>query len=116
PQIPPLDVRLNADYTWRAWSVGALWRIVAPQRRYTLHEGNVVGQDFGPSAGFGVVSLHAQYDLDKRTQFSIGVDNLFNKAYSEHLNLAGNAGFGYSGGVAIMEPGRTIWGRLRFRM
>lgn len=116
PQIPPLDVRLNADYTWRAWSVGALWRIVAPQRRYTLHEGNVVGQDFGPSAGFGVMSLHAQYDLDKRTQFSIGVDNLFNKAYSEHLNLAGNAGFGYSGGVAIMEPGRTIWGRLRFRM
>lgn len=116
PQIPPLDLRLNADYAWRAWSVGSLWRIVAPQRRYAMHEGNVVGQDFGPSAGFGVVSLHAQYDLDKRTQLSIGVDNLFDKAYSEHLNLAGNAGFGYPGGVAVMEPGRTIWGRLRLRM
>jgi iron complex outermembrane receptor protein len=116
PQIPPLDVRLSADYTWRNWSVGGLWRIVAPQRRFALHEGNVVGQDFGPSAGFGVVSLHAQYDIARNTQLSIGVDNLFDKAYAEHLNLAGNAGFGYPGTTPVMEPGRTFWGRLRFRM
>ncbi|SDB82972.1 TonB-dependent copper receptor [Paraburkholderia lycopersici] len=116
PQIPPLDVRLSADYAWRGWSAGGLWRLVAPQRRYALHEGNVVGQDFGPSAGFAVVSVHAQYDVDKHTQLSLGIDNLFDKAYSEHLNLAGNAGFGYPGGTPLMEPGRTVWGRVRFRM
>jgi len=116
PQIPPLDVRLSADYTWRNWTLGGLWRIVAPQRRYALHEGNVVGQDFGSSAGFAVMSLHAQYDITRNTQLLIGVDNLFDKAYSEHLNLAGNAGFGYPGTTPVMEPGRTFWGRLRFRM
>jgi len=116
PQIPPLDARFTADYSRGAWSVGGLWRVVAAQRRYARGEGNVVGQDFGPSAGFGVVSLHAQYDFDRRTQLTLGVDNLFDRAYSEHLNLAGNAGFGYPAGTPVMEPGRTVWARLRFRL
>jgi len=116
PQIPPLDARFTVDYARGAWSVGGLWRVVAAQRRYALHEGNVVGQDFGPSAGFGVVSLHAQYDFDRRTQLSVGVDNLFDRAYSEHLNMAGNAGFGYPAATPVMEPGRTLWARVRFRL
>ena len=116
PQIPPLEMRLSADYTWREWSVGGLWRVVAPQRRYALHEGNVVGQDFGPSAGFGVVSVNAQYNFNKSAQLSIGIDNLFDKAYTEHLNLAGNAGFGYAASTPIMSPGRTFWGRLRIKI
>lgn len=116
PQIPPLDARFTADYTHGAWSVGALWRVVAAQHRYALHEGNVVGQDFGPSAGFGIVSLHAQYDFDRHTQLTVGVDNLFNRAYSEHLNMAGNAGFGYPAGTPVMEPGRTVWARVRFKL
>ncbi|PXW29625.1 TonB-dependent copper receptor [Paraburkholderia caballeronis] len=116
PQMPPLDARFTLDYSRGAWSVGGLWRVVAPQRRYALHEGNVVGQDFGPSAGFGVVSLHAQYDVDRHTQLTIGVDNLFDKAYSEHLNLAGNAAFGYPANAPVMEPGRTVWARVRFKL
>ena len=43
-----------------------------------------------------------------------GVDNLFGKAYAEHLNLAGNAGFGYPANdpQAIKEPGRTLWTKV----
>lgn len=55
----------------------------------------MVGKDFGSSAGFGVLSLHAQYNVSKTVQVSVGVDNVLDKAYTEHLNLAGNAGFGY---------------------
>jgi iron complex outermembrane receptor protein len=116
PQIPPLDARFSVDYTRGAWSVGALWRVVAAQHRYAPKQGNVVGQDFGPSAGFGVVSLHAQYDFNRHAQLTVGVDNLFDRAYSEHLNLAGNAGFGYPAGTPVMEPGRTVWARLKFRL
>lgn len=116
PQMPPLDARFTADYVRGAWSVGGLWRVVAAQRRYALHEGNVVGQDFGRGAGFGVVSLHARYDFDRRTQLTVGVDNLFDRAYSEHLNMAGSAGFGYPAGTPVMEPGRTVWARLSFRL
>ncbi|VVE55556.1 TonB-dependent copper receptor [Pandoraea sputorum] len=116
PQIPPLEARLGLEYARGAWSVGGLWRIVAPQHRYTLGAGNVVGQDFGPSAGFGVLSLHTQYNVSKAVQISVGVDNVLNKAYAEHLNLAGNAGFGYPANVPVMEPGRTAWIRAGVKL
>jgi iron complex outermembrane receptor protein len=116
PQIPPLEARFAADYQYQGWSAGALWRVVAPQRSVALNEGNVVGKDFGPSAGFGIFSLHAQYDFNKKVQLTIGIDNLFDKAYYEHLNLAGNAGFGFSANTPIMDPGRTAWARLSVKM
>ncbi|MPM90894.1 hypothetical protein SDC9_138017 [bioreactor metagenome] len=111
PQTPPLEVKLGLDYAQGPWNAGALWRVVAAQNRYALKEGNVVGKDFGPSAGFGVVSLNAGYRVHQSLKLTAGVDNLFDKAYSEHLNLAGNAGFGYPGGTRIGEPGRTFWVR-----
>ncbi|MCU9955104.1 TonB-dependent copper receptor [Burkholderia sp. BKH01] len=116
PQMPPLEARIGLEYTRGAWSAGGLWRIVAPQHRYALNEGNVVGKDFGPSAGFGVLSLHTQYNVSKTVQVSVGVDNVLNKAYTEHLNLAGNAGFGYPANTPVMEPGRTAWVRVSAKL
>ncbi|SAJ91849.1 TonB-dependent copper receptor [Burkholderia multivorans] len=116
PQMPPLEARVGLEYTRGAWSAGGLWRVVAPQHRYALNEGNVVGKDFGPSAGFGVLSLHAQYNVSKTVQISVGVDNLLNKAYAEHLNLAGNAGFGYPANAPVNEPGRTAWVRVSAKL
>lgn len=109
PQMPPLEARLGLDYAQGPWSAGVLWRVVAAQRRYALNQGNVVGRDLGRSAGFGVFSLHADYRVNQRLKLSLGIDNLFDKTYAEHLNLAGNAGFGYPGGVRVNEPGRTLW-------
>lgn len=43
---------------------------------------------------------------------SVGVDNLMNKTYSEHLNLAGNSRFGYSAKISVNEPGRIFWGKV----
>ena len=116
PQIPPLEARVGLEYKRGAWSAGGLWRVVAPQHRYALNEGNVVGKDFGSSAGFGVLSLHAQYDVNASLQLAAGVDNLLDKAYTEHLNLAGNAGFGFSASSPIVEPGRTVWVRMRVKL
>ncbi|KVP37441.1 TonB-dependent copper receptor [Burkholderia ubonensis] len=116
PQMPPLEARFGVEYTRGAWSAGGLWRVVASQHRYALNEGNVVGKDFGPSAGFGVLSLHAQYNVSKTVQVSVGVDNVLNKAYTEHLNLAGNAGFGYAANMPVTEPGRTAWVRVSAKM
>jgi len=114
-QIPPLEVSLNAQYEQGPWSAGAVWRLVASQHRYAVNQGNVVGKDFGPSAGFGVLSLNAGYAFDKRASLAIGVDNVFDKTYTEHLNLLGNSGFGYSGTSPFNEPGRTVWARVSFR-
>lgn len=109
PQQPPLEARLGLDYAQGAWSAGALWRLVAAQHRHANGQGNVTGRDLGTSSGFGTLALHAGYRVNQQFKLSAGVDNLLDKTYSEHLNLAGNAGFGYPGSVRISEPGRTLW-------
>jgi iron complex outermembrane receptor protein len=114
PQMPPLDARFGLTYSEENWSAGALWRVVAAQNRIDQNKGNVVGKDFGKTPGFGVFSLNGAYRIDKHWRVSTGVDNLFGKAYAEHLNLAGNAGFGYPANdpQAIKEPGRTLWTKV----
>ena len=72
----------------------------------------MVSKDFDESAGFGVFSLNGAYRLNRNLKLSTGIDNLLDKAYSEHLNLAGNAGFGLSADERINEPGRTYWARV----
>ncbi len=109
PQMPPLEARLGLDYAQGGWSAGALWRLVAAQHRHASGQGNVVGRDLGASGGFGVLSLHAGYRVNAHLKWAVGIDNLLDKTYAEHLNLAGNAGFGYPGNQRIHEPGRTLW-------
>jgi iron complex outermembrane receptor protein len=88
--------------------------VVAAQNRIDQNKGNVVGKDYDKSGGFGVFSLNGAYRINKNWKVSTGVDNLFGKAYAEHLNLAGNAGFGYPANdpQAINEPGRTLWTKV----
>lgn len=114
PQMPPLETRLGLTYSRDAWSTGALWRVVSAQHRIDENAGNVVGKDYNTSSGFGVFSLNGAYRVSKHLKVSAGVDNLFDKAYAEHLNLAGNAGFGYPANEpqAINEPGRTLWTKV----
>ena len=76
----------------------------------------MVGRDLGPSAGFAVFSLNGGYRFSEYAQLTAGIDNLFDRAYSEHLNLGGNSAFGYPADpVRINEPGRTTWVKLNLR-
>ena len=114
PQMPPLDARFNLSYARDNWSAGALWRVVAAQSRTADGKGNVTSRDFGDSAGFGVLSVNAAYRFSPQVSASVGVDNLLDKAYAEHLNLAGNGSFGFPADTRINEPGRTLWAKLDF--
>lgn len=116
PQMPPLEARFGLAYEEGDWSAGGLWRVVAHQGRIAKNQGNVVGYDFDESPGFAVFSLNGAYKLSKNLKVSTGVDNLFDKDYAEHLNLAGNAGFGYPANdpESIHEPGRTFWTKVDF--
>ncbi len=115
PQMPPLEARFTGTYEHGDWSATALWRLVAAQDRIALNDGNVVGQDLQESAGFGVLSLNGAWRVSDMTTFSVGVDNLLDRAYNEHLNLAGNAGFGFPADSLVNEPGRLWWAKLDWR-
>lgn len=109
PQIPPLEARLGLNWESGNWSSGGLMRLVSSQQRIAENEGNVVGKDFERSSGFAIFSANVTYKATQNVKLSAGIDNLFDTAYSEHLNLAGNSAFGYSANTPVNEPGRTWW-------
>lgn len=115
PQIPPLEARLGLSWEKGNWSSTGLLRSVSSQDRIAENEGNVVGKDFATSPGFAVFSANAAYKINQYVKVSTGVDNLFNVAYSEHLNLAGNSSFGYSANTSVNEPGRTFWAKVNVK-
>ncbi len=116
PQIPPLEARLSASYEHQRWSAGGLLRAASHQHRVAEDEGNVVARDLGPTAGFATLSLNAAYRFTDALRASVGVDNVFDRAYAEHLNLAGSADFGFPADpVRINEPGRNVWLKLDYR-
>ncbi|ATC63157.1 TonB-dependent copper receptor [Nibricoccus aquaticus] len=115
-QQPPHESRLGLAYATSRWSVGTLARFVARQSRYALNQGNIVGQDLGPSDSFEVFSLNAAYKPTARLQFSVGVDNLFDTAYAEHLSRGGNMVAGFPAPTTrVQEPGRAAWLKLDFK-
>ncbi|GAB1407258.1 TonB-dependent copper receptor [Thermomonas brevis] len=113
PQMPPLDARLHATWQGARWSLGGMLRGAARQSRVAPGFGNISSRDLGSSPGFAVASLNASLRLGEGASLSAGIDNLFGRHYSEHLNLAGSADFGYPADpVRIAEPGRTLWLKL----
>lgn len=110
PQIPPLEGRLTLRYDNARWSAVTLLRLVDGQHRVALDQGNIVGRDISESSGFALLSINGAYRINEHWQVSAGVDNLFDRTYSEHLNLAGSADFGFPADpVRINEPGRSAW-------
>ena len=116
PQIPPFEARLGLTYDDGDWSAGGLWRVAAAQRRVAVGDGNIVGQDLGPTGGFGVFSLNGGYRLSKHATLSAGIDNLLNKTYAEHVNAATVGLVGYVNTVRVNEPGRTAWMKLQVNL
>ena len=114
-QLPPLESRLALAYEQPRWSAGALVRLVADQDRVAVNQGNIVGQDLGPSDGFAVASLHASWKPTDRTRLSAGVDNVFDETYAEHISRAGAAVAGFAQTTRVNEPGRNLWVQVQVR-
>ncbi|WP_156820520.1 TonB-dependent copper receptor [Thioalkalivibrio thiocyanodenitrificans] len=112
-QIPPLEVRLGAEYTTGAWSLGALVRVVADQNRVDVGAGNIVGQDIDETDGFTVVSINGSYRLRPNMLLAAGIDNLFDETYAEHISRAGFAVPGFEQTTRVNEPGRNLWASLK---
>ncbi|WP_339386450.1 TonB-dependent copper receptor [Vibrio caribbeanicus] len=116
-QISPLEGRLALNYQVNDWSLGALWRVVAKQDRVALKQGNVVGQDLGETGGFGTLSLNGAYQFDDQLSVSLGIDNVFDKAYAEHISKSGSGNDALAiedRTKQVNEPGRTIWAKLDY--
>jgi iron complex outermembrane receptor protein len=115
PQIAPLEGRLNLRYVDEKYSLGLLWRAVAKQNRISLNEGNVVGYDMNASKAFDTLAVNGTYKLTDAVDVSVGIDNVLDKAYTEHLNKAGASMFGYAASEQFNNIGRNYWMRMSMK-
>ncbi|WP_180178417.1 TonB-dependent copper receptor [Acinetobacter sp. YH01005] len=115
PQISPLEARINLRYIQDNYTLGAFWRVVDGQNRISAYQGNIVGYDLKESAGFGTLSLNGTYHIDEGVDVSVGVDNLLNKTYTEHLNKLGDAGTGLATDQQFNNIGRNYWARISMK-
>jgi iron complex outermembrane receptor protein len=111
-QIPALEFRAGLDYEGNRWTAGLIVRAVADQERFALNQGNIVGKDLGRSDGFTTVAASASWKVTSNLLVSAGVDNLFDRDFSEHLSRGGAILSGYEQTLRINEPGRTAWLRI----
>ena len=114
-QTPPLESKTSLGYDDGTFSAAVLLRAVARQNRIAPGQGNIVGQDLNTaSAGYGVVSLNAGWKLNPNVTLNLGVDNVFNRTYSEHISKATAYDVAAAGqvGQRINELGRQFWLKL----
>lgn len=115
PQIAPLEGRVNLRYIQDRYTLGAYWRIVDGQNRISQNQGNIVGYDLKESAGFSTLSLNGTYHLSDGVDLSVGIDNVLDKTYTEHLNKMGAAGTGLPITQQFNNSGRNYWARMSFK-
>ena len=111
-QIPPLQGWLQLDYGVDRWGGAALFRWASAQTRVDDDPMTGSGQDYGETAGYGVLDLSGRFRVLRSLSLFAGVDNLFGRNYANHLN---RANLFDPEPVQINEPGRTFWVRLAWR-
>lgn len=113
-QVAPLEWNNSVQWHNDEFSAGAVWRVVNSQHRYAKGQGNIFGTDLGKSAGFGVVSLNASWKVRREFTLMAGVDNVFDKTYSEFVSRGTHDIYAYdiAGKTRINEPGRRLWLRM----
>ena len=102
PQIAPLELTVNLDYTRSDWSVGGRVRGVNQQTQTDLAGGDVNSV----THGYAVADLYASMHVGKQAEVKLGIDNLFDLTYVDHLTRE-DAFTGAS--LAANEPGRNVW-------
>lgn len=124
-QVPPLDSRVGIGYDDKEFFGGLQMRAVSAQTRTNPGWGNVIGPDLtvgnGRTGGFTTFSAYAGWKPFSDVTLALGVDNLFNKTYAEHISRAnafadGGQYAGYDPSLRVNEPGRTFWmkGQVKF--
>jgi iron complex outermembrane recepter protein len=106
-EIPPFEgtVRFSWKFLGEKLVPMAYIRAVAPQNRESM------AYEERTTPGFILAGISLYYQFNPVLEISAGIDNIFDKAYYEHLNrnMVGTA-------TDFYEPGRNVFATLRFRL
>lgn len=114
PRIPPLAGTLTCQWKYGYYNMVILWKVVTASR-YEAININVSQQmnskSYIKNPGFGIISINLMQIFSKYYVLNIGIDNIFNRNYTEYFNLFHHQQQSISNGVntPIHEPGRVWW-------
>ena len=108
-RISPLELNTSLDYVKNQWKLGAEWKLVAQQNDVCLSSDGCGGQDVRATPGYGLVNVHGEYAAKSGFVVAMGVDNLFDKAYTLHESRDYVLD---SDPVQVAEPGQNVWLRV----
>jgi iron complex outermembrane receptor protein len=112
--ISPLETTLIADWhdrlaTVGTWNAAARLRMVANQDRADDDPATGSGYDPAETAGFTVLDLFAGVQFSDRVGVQVGIDNVFDRNYAEHVpyRTTDDTNLGL-----VYAPGRFAWLRI----
>ncbi len=105
PQIPPLNGKIQLDFSGHGWNIGARARFAAQQNRIDPFS----KQEVGKTPGWTAVDIYANHTIGETFNLRVGIDNLLDRTYAEH---ASRANLLDPNAIRVNEPGRTIWLKL----
>ncbi|PHZ84960.1 TonB-dependent receptor domain-containing protein [Paremcibacter congregatus] len=109
-QIPPFSYDLTLTYARDIWSVGGRLQGALAQRRVDDNPMQGSGRDAGETDGYALFDLFASLEIKDTTHIKIGVSNLFDQTYANHLN---RESLNDATTVRVNEPGRSFYLRLK---
>ncbi|WP_242523112.1 TonB-dependent copper receptor [Thiocystis minor] len=110
-QIPPLNGHLSLEHRRESWSGGA--RLNWSDTQHRVDDDPLIGSglDVGETPGWWTLDLYGEASLGQHGRLRLGIDNLFDRAYADHVNRANLDPFN-PGAVQVNEPGRVLWARV----
>ena len=104
-QTPPLNGKLQLDYTSGKWGLGTRVNFASNQDRID----ELSKQEVGETAGNGTLDLYGNYQINKTFSMRLGIDNVLDKTYAEH---ASRSNLLDPVAIKVNEPGQTAWLKL----
>ena len=104
-QTPPLNGKLQLDYSGGKWGLGTRVNFASNQDRVD----DFSKQEVGETAGHGTLDLYGNYQINKTFSMRAGIDNVLDKTYAEH---ASRSNLLDPVAIKVNEPGRTVWLKL----
>lgn len=109
-QTPPVEATLSLDYDRHGHVAGVQIRGVRGQSRIHRGYGTIYSLDTKKTSGFATASLYVGKALFADSRITVGIDNLFDRSYTNHIQR-GSAELGVSS-EQIHEPGRMLWANV----
>lgn len=108
-QVPPLKMTMDVSYPTFDWVVGMRANAAAKQTRVDDSTATGSGRDVGKTSGYLTADLYGSRSLYDNFELGLGVTNVFDKVYANHLNKSNSFD---TTETQVNEPGRSFYLRL----